>query len=59
VLDALVFWLVTLGLGLLALPLAEALLGRLPGRGLVFARPLGILAAVFPIWLLASLGVVP
>ena len=58
-LDALVFWLVALGIGLVALPLAEALFGRLPGRGLVFARPLGLLAAAFPIWLLASLGIVP
>jgi YYY domain-containing protein len=59
VIDALVFWLLVLGLGWAALPLAEALFGRLPSRGLVFARPLGILVAAFPIWLVASLGVVP
>jgi YYY domain-containing protein len=59
VIDAVVFWLLVLGLGWAALPLAEALFGRLPGRGLVFARPLGILVAAFPIWLLASLGLVP
>jgi len=58
-LDAFLFWFVALALGLVALPLAEALFGRLPGHGLVFSRPLGMLAAAFPIWLLASVGVAP
>src|SRR5436190_22977926 len=31
---------------------------RLPGRGLTFARPLGLLVAAYPIWLLSSLHVV-
>src|SRR5688500_15347969 len=57
--DLLVFWLVVAGLGVAALPFAEVLLGRLPGRGLVFARPLGLLVVAFPVWLLASLHVVP
>lgn len=57
--DAFVFWLLVLALGLVALPLASVLFGRLPGRGLVFARPLGLLAAAYPIWLAASLGIVP
>ena len=57
--DALLFWLVALGLGLAALPLAELVLGRLPWRGLVFARPLGLVAAAYPVWLLASLDAVP
>lgn len=56
--EALVFWLVVAGIGVAALPLGEALFGRLPGRGLVFARPLGVLVVAFPAWLLASLGVV-
>ena len=58
-LDAVVFWLLVVVLGVAALPLAEVLFGRLPSRGLVFARPLGLLVAAFPIWLLASLHVVP
>ena len=58
-LDAILLWLLIVALGIAALPLAEVLFGRLPSRGLVFARPLGLLAAAFPIWLLASLGLVP
>ena len=58
-LDAILFWLLVVGIGLAALPLAEVLFTRLPSRGLVFALPLGLLAAAFPIWLLASLHVVP
>jgi YYY domain-containing protein len=59
VFDALLFWLLVVGVGIAALPLAELLFSRLPSRGLVFALPLGLLAAAFPIWLLASLHVVP
>ena len=58
-LDAFLFWLVVAGIGVLALPLAELLFGRVDGRGLAFARPLGLLAAAFPLWLLASLHIVP
>ena len=58
-LDAILFWLVVVGVGIVALPLAELLFARLPSRGLVFALPLGLLAAAFPIWLLASLHAVP
>ena len=58
-LDAILLWLLVVALGVAALPLAEVLFGRLPSRGLVFARPLGLLAAAFPIWLLASLHVLP
>ena len=57
--DALLFWLVALGIGIAALPLAELAFGRLPGRGLVFARPVGLVVAAFPIWLLASVDAVP
>ena len=46
-------------LGLAALPLAALVLGRLPGAGLAFAKPLGLLAAAYPLWLLAHVGVVP
>ena len=58
-LDALVLWLLVAALGLAGLPFAELLFGRLPGRGLVFARPLALLVVAFPVWLLASLQVVP
>lgn len=58
-LDAILLWLLIVALGIAALPIAEVVFGRLPSRGLVFARPLGLLAAAFPIWLLASLHVLP
>ena len=58
-LDAILFWLVVVAIGVAGLPLAELLLDRLASRGLVFALPLGLLAAAFPIWLLASLHIVP
>ena len=45
-------------LGLAALPLARVVLGGLPGAGLAFAKPLGLLLAAYPVWLLASIGVV-
>ena len=52
--DALRFWLVLELVGLGALPAARLLLGRLPGGGFAFARPLGLLLAAYPAWLLAS-----
>lgn len=52
--DALRFWLVAEVVGLLALPVAGAFFGRLPGGGLTLARPLGLLLAAYPVWLLAS-----
>jgi YYY domain-containing protein len=59
VIDAILFWLLVVALGVAALPFAELLFDRLPGRGLVFALPLGLLVAAFPPWLLASLHLVP
>src|SRR5947208_11362522 len=59
VIDALLFWVVVAGLGLVGLPFADLLFSRLPSRGLVVARPLGLLAAAVPLWLLASLHLVP
>jgi len=56
--DLLAFLLAAELIGLAALPLALVLLGRLPGGGLAFAKPLGLLLAAYPVWLLASLGVV-
>src|SRR6185312_14986981 len=57
--SALLFWLLVEALGLLALPVAATWLGRLPGRGLVLARPLALLLVAYPAWLLASLHLLP
>ena len=57
--DALHFWLLSEGIGLLALPVAGAFFGRLPGGGLTLARPVGLLLATYPVWLLASLHLLP
>jgi len=46
-------------LGLAALPMTALVLGRLPGAGLAFAKPLGLLAAAYPLWLLVSFHLVP
>src|SRR5213079_778821 len=44
-------------LGLAATPLAAVAFARLPGRGLAFAKPLGLLLATWLVWVLGSLGV--
>ena len=46
-------------IGLAAIPLAALVLGRLPGAGLAFAKPIGLLAAAYPVWLLASARILP
>ena len=51
------YWLAAALLGLLALPASFWLLGRLPGRGLLFARPLGLLLAAYVLWIGASAGI--
>src|SRR4051794_12286285 len=40
-------------------PLARVLGGRLPGRGAFIAKPVGLLAAVWPIWFLSSVTPIP
>jgi YYY domain-containing protein len=45
-------------IGLLAVPVAAFLFARLPGGGLALARPVGLLLAAYPAWLLASLHMV-
>lgn len=40
-------------------PWVRLLADRLPDRGAAIVRPLALLASVFPVWLLASLGAVP
>ena len=46
-------------LGLAATPLAAAVFARLPGRGVAFAKPLGLLLATWLVWVLGSLALVP
>jgi YYY domain-containing protein len=53
------FWALAELVGILALPAAGTLFARLPGLGLAFARPLGLLLAAYPVWLLASVHVLP
>src|ERR687893_167133 len=43
--------------GLAAAPLAALALGRLPGAGLGFAKPLGFLLFAWAVWMLGSVGV--
>jgi YYY domain-containing protein len=49
------FWMQVMGLA--ALPLTHRFFARLPGRGYVFARPLGLLLCSYVLWLGSSLGV--
>jgi YYY domain-containing protein len=46
-------------LGLAATPLAAVAFARLPGRGVAFAKPLGLLVATWLVWIGGSLTVVP
>src|SRR3954453_2465631 len=46
-------------LGLAATPLAVIAFARLPGRGVAFAKPLGLLLATWLVWMAGSLHVVP
>lgn len=57
--DALLLWLLVVAVGIVALPFTELLFASIPTGGFVFARPLGLLLVAFPVWLLASLHVVP
>lgn len=53
--EALIFWGAALAIGIASLPISHALLGRLPGRGSLFARPLGLLVAGYVAWIAAAL----
>ncbi|HYH88763.1 MAG TPA: DUF2298 domain-containing protein [Solirubrobacteraceae bacterium] len=46
-------------LGLTAMPLAAVVFARLPGRGVAFAKPLGLLLATWLVWMAGSLHLVP
>jgi YYY domain-containing protein len=52
------FVIAVLALGPIGAQFAALLFPRLPEGGRVFGRPLGLLLAAYPLWLLASLGVV-
>src|SRR4051812_15940497 len=45
--------------GLAAVPLAGLVFGRLPGAGLGFAKPFGLLLVTWAVWLLASVRAMP
>jgi YYY domain-containing protein len=52
------FVIAVFALGPIGAQFAPLLFPRLPEAGRVFGRPLGLLLAAYPLWLLASLGVV-
>lgn len=56
--DALRVFLLVEVIGLAAAPIAGLLFARLPGGGVGFAKPLGLLLAVWLVWIGASLGLV-
>ena len=55
-LDALGFFALVEVVGLAAVPLAGLAFGRLPGAGLGFAKPLGVLLVTWLVWMAATLG---
>lgn len=55
--DVLRWWLAATAMGIAAMPLAYRFFGRLPDRGLAFARPLGLLVIGYALWLAGHLGV--
>ena len=58
-LQALGFFALVEAVGLAAVPLAGVVLGRLPGAGLGFAKPLGLLLVTWLVWMAGSLGIAP
>jgi uncharacterized membrane protein len=59
VLEALGFFALVEVVGLAAVPLAALAFGRLPGAGLGFAKPLGLLLLTWAVWMVASTGLAP
>ena len=55
-LTVVIWWLWMQVIGLAALPLAFRFFRRLPDRGYVFARPLGLLLTSYVLWMGSSLG---
>ena len=58
-LDAFLWWLTFLLLGLAALPITLALFRNLPDRGYAFSRPLGLLLFAYLFWILGLARVLP
>ncbi len=54
--DLLTFWLITQLFGLIGLPIAFVLLKKLPDKGYVFVKPLGLLLSAYILWLGGSFG---
>lgn len=57
--SVLVWWLSITWIGLAAMPLAFWLFARLPGHGLGFSHPLGLLLASYILWIGATLRLLP
>ena len=58
-LDAFIWWLTFLLLGLAALPITLALFRNLPDRGYAFSRPLGLLLFGYLYWVGVDTGILP
>ena len=56
ILDVIKWYLVLCGVGCIGFPIVFAFLKKLPGRGFVFSRSLGLILISFFYWLLGSLG---
>lgn len=50
------WWLVIMGVGIIATPLCWRLFGRLPSRGYPYAKMLGLLLISYLFWILGSFG---
>jgi YYY domain-containing protein len=57
-LQALGFFALIEAIGLATVPLAGLAFGRLPGAGLGFAKPLGLLLVAWAVWMAGSIGLV-
>lgn len=58
-LDAFIWWLTFLLLGVAALPITLALFRNLPDRGYAFSRPLGLLLFGYLYWMGVDTGILP
>jgi YYY domain-containing protein len=57
--DTIQWWLAVEAIGLIALPIALVLFRTLPGRGIAFAKPLGLLLTGYLFWIALTLHVLP
>src|SRR3990170_4301268 len=58
-LDTIQWWLAVEAIGLIALPITLVLFRALPGRGIAFGKPLGLLLTGYLFWLALTLHVLP